>query len=161
MKKIILSLILAASCQFGNPVEARGLSSTGGWVASGGFGFTMSPTLVLFNPQMEYIYDPHIYIGPMIQAAVGDATLVTFSGTVRYFVGDHPKFKPCVEGDLGLAVGSSYFGSSAGLHLGFGMGFEWVLEPNLRIGSLFRGNFAPPVKTFFLSWPIAVIRYYL
>lgn len=132
------------------------------WIASGGLGLTVSPTLLMINPQLEYVYRPNLFFGPMIQAGLGDVgTLFTFSGTVRYLVGHHPRVRPALEGGLGLAVGSSSFSSSVGVHITFGMGVDFVLEPTIILGTMIRANFAPPLDTFFMSWPIIVARFIL
>ena len=133
-------------------------SAAGSWIVSGGFGLTFSPTLVLLNPQLEYVHDSHLSFGPMIQAGLGDATLVTFSGTVRYQIGTHPKLRPNVEGGLGMAVASAYYTSSVGVHIMFGMGADYMIDNSLSVGTSFRVNLAPPVDTFFLSWPLVVVR---
>lgn len=129
------------------------------WLASGGFGLTFSPTLVLLSPQLEYPYKPRVYVGPLLQLGIGDATLFTGTGTVRYLVGDHPKFKPCFEGGLGVAAGGSSFSSSMGVHILLGMGFDYQVEPDMSVGTVFRANFAPPLKTFIMSWPLIVARF--
>ena len=156
-----LGLIYFAAASTAAPFRSRSPLSnaqTGEWIASGGFGLTFSPTLVLLSPQLEYIHDSRLSYGPMIQAGLGDATLVTFTGSARYQIGNHPKLHPNVEGGLGLAVGSSLFGSSVGVHILVGMGADFVVDSSLSIGTSFRMNFAPPLDTFFLSWPIAVAR---
>ncbi len=130
------------------------------WIASGGLGLTVNPTLVMLNPQLAYTYRPNLYFGPMIQAGLGTPTIFTFSGTVRYIIGNDPKLKPNIEGGLGLAVGSST-ASSVGIHIMFGMGVDYVIDSRLRLGTVVRANLAPPMDDFFLSWPIIIARYYL
>lgn len=132
-------------------------SASGSWIVSGGFGLTFSPTLVLLSPQLEYVYDSRLSYGPMIQAGLGDATVVTFSGTVRYAIGNHPKLRPNVEGGLGMAVGSGYR-NNVGVHIMFGMGADYMIDNALSVGTSFRVNLAPPLDTFFLTWPLAVVR---
>lgn len=131
------------------------------WVVSGGLGLTFGPTLVLFNPQLEYIHDERLSYGPMIQAAVGNATLVTFSGTARYKLGNHPQLKPNAEAGFGLAVGSNYYTDNVGVHIMVGMGADWVIDNWISAGTSVRVNFAPPLKTVFVSWPIAIVRFHL
>lgn len=132
-------------------------SQSGEWVVSGGFGLTFNPTLVLISPQLEYVHNSNLTFGPMIQAGLGDATVVTFSGTVRYSIGEHPKLRPNVEGGLGMAVGSGYR-NNVGVHIMFGMGADYMIDNALSVGTSFRVNLAPPLDTFFLSWPLAVVR---
>ena len=141
--------------------ERAPTAARGNWIASGGLGLTFGPTLVLLTPQLEYVHDARLTYGPMIQAGLGDATLVTFSGTVRYQIGDHPKLKPNVEGGLGLAVGSSFLSSSVGVHILIGMGADFIIDNTLSVGTSLRINFAPPLDTFFMSWPIGVVRFKL
>lgn len=144
-----------------NPFASRKPAAVGSapWIVSGGFGLTFSPTLVLINPQLEYVHDSRLSYGPMIQLGLGDATLVTFTGTVRYQIGNHPKLRPNVEGGLGLAVGSSFYGSSVGVHILLGMGADYHIDNSLSVGTTFRVNLAPPLDTFFVSWPLAIVRY--
>ena len=129
-----------------------------GWIFSGGMGLTISPDLFLMNPGLEYVHDSRLTYGPMVQVGVGSGfSLFTFSGTVRYTLGDHPKFKPNLEGGMGLAVASG-FGSSVGVHIMFGMGFDYKLDNRMSLGTMIRANLAPPMKTFFISWPLILFR---
>ena len=61
---------------------------------------------------------------------------------------------------LGLAVGSAA-SSAVGVHIMFGMGVDYVIDSRLRLGTVVRANLAPPMDTFFLSWPIIMARYSL
>ncbi len=129
-----------------------------GWIFSGGLGLTISPELFLINPQLEYIHDARLSYGPQVQAAVGNgASLVTMTGSMRYLLGNHPKFKPAVEGGVGLALGSGRT-SSVGVHLMAGMGVDYRFDNQISFGSMIRMNLAPPLTTFFLSWPLFMFR---
>lgn len=153
MLKRIGLLTLALSALTAAPAHAKG------WIFSGGLGLTISPDLFLINPQLEYIHDARLTYGPIVQVAVGNGgAIFTMSGSVRYLLGNHPKFKPAVEGGMGLAVASSLFTSSVGVHIMMGMGFDYKLDNQISLGTMIRGNFAPPLKTFFLSWPLAMFR---
>ena len=74
----------------------------GDWIASGGMGLTVSPTLFLISPQMEYVARPNLLVGPLIQMGLGDAG-VLFSAEVtgRYILGHHPPR----QAELGRRVG--------------------------------------------------------
>jgi hypothetical protein len=39
------------------------------------------------------------------------------------------------------------------------MGVDYQIEHGIAIGTMIRANFAPPLQTFFLSWPIVVGRF--
>ncbi|MEZ4749258.1 MAG: hypothetical protein R3B54_01135 [Bdellovibrionota bacterium] len=83
--------------------------------------------------------------------------MATFSGSLRYtFPTRRPKLQPFVEGALGLAISS--FGNNVGVHLMMAGGLDYDVTPDFTIGTTFRFNFAPPVDSFFVSWPIAVGR---
>lgn len=136
--------------------SAFGLGPRGGWTMVGGLGLTASPDAFLIQPQFEYRKSARLYYGPMVQAGLGSGfTLFTMSGYARYELGNHRKFKPSLEGSLGLTVG----GGQVGVHIGVGMGFDYKIDNTLSIGTMIRGNFAPPVDTFFLSWPIFLVRF--
>lgn len=149
---IIVLIVMFASTQ------ALAIGSTGNWSFAGGFGLTVSPTTLLIAPQLEYKKSSRLYYGPMMQMALGDGgSLFTFSGVIRYVITTHSKIKPSLEGALGLAVADG-FGNSVGVHISMGMGFDYILEPGLSLGTMLRMSFAPPVDTFFLSWPILICR---
>ena len=134
----------------------------GDWIGAGGLGLTISPTLFLINPQLEYVWKPNVYVGPMIQLAPGDVgVLVSVSGTIRTLLGHHPRVKPSVEGGLGFAIASAGYASSVGVNIHFGMGFDYMVQPNFTLGTMIRANFAPPMKTFYLSWPLLMARFVL
>lgn len=142
--------------------KAEAFGNRGNWIASGGLGLTVSPTLFLLSPQLEYVQRPNLFIGPLIQLGMGDGgVLFTASGTARILLGQHPKVKPSLEGGLGLAMASSLFGSSLGIHVLMGIGVDYIIDRNFTVGTMIRGNFAPPLKTFFLSWPMIVGRFAL
>ncbi len=133
----------------------------GKWILSTGLGLTISPTLFLLNPQFEYVIAKNLTIGPMLQVGMGDATLFAVTGTVRYTFNQNAKIKPSLEGGLGMAIGSSSYASSVGVNISMGMGCDYVVDRYIRFGTMIRGNFAPPLKTFYLSWPIVMARFVL
>ena len=150
---LVLPLVLSSF------TEIRAFGNRGSWIASGGFGLTVSPTKLLLSPQLEYVSKSNFFFGPLVQAGVGDpGVLFTGSFTGRYLIGHHPKVKPAVEGGLGIAAGSG-FSDSVGVHIMFGMGMDYIIDNTIAFGTMIRANFAPPMKTFFLSWPIGVIRF--
>ena len=135
--------------------------ATGDMVGSGGFGLTLSPTLVLLTPELEYVYHPDLLFGGLVQMGFGDAFLFTASGTARWTVGHHPKVHPTFEGGLGMAIGSNSFASSVGVHMMLGGGFDYSIDKMTSVGTMIRMNFAPPLKGFFVSWPMIVGRFKL
>lgn len=131
-----------------------------GWIFSGGLGLTISPELFMITPQLEYVHDARLTYGPLVQVAVGSgSSLFTTSGSVRYLLGNHAKFKPAVEGALGLAVASGVATDSVGVHIMMGMGFDYKIDNQISLGTMIRANFAPPLKTFFISWPLFIGRF--
>ena len=165
-RSFAVSLALSSACATAAPhsfFTNIGMGKEGDWIGGLGMGLTLNPTSFLFTPQLEYVYRPNIYLGPMIQLAPEeDGVLISFSCTVRTWLGKHPHVKPTVEGGLGFAVASSAGGSSSfGVNLSFGMGVDYLVQNNLTIGTMVRSNFAPPVKTFYLSWPLLAVRYIL
>ena len=143
-------------------LSAFGRGQKGDWIAGGGFGLTMGPTLVLLSPELEYIYKHNMTFGGLIQMGFGDGgVLFTSTGTVRYLIGTHPRVRPTFEGGLGLAVASGVTTSSFGIHILAGMGLDYFIDKDMSVGTMVRLNFAPPLKAFFLSWPIIVVRYNL
>ena len=140
--------------------RAQGFGSKGNWIASGGIGLTVSPTLFLISPQLEYVQRPNLFVGHLIQAGLGEGgVLFTATATGRLLIGKHPQVKPSVEGGLGLAMASSLFGSSVGIHVLMGLGMDYLVDKDISVGTMIRANFAPPLKTFFLSWPLIVGRF--
>jgi hypothetical protein len=137
------------------------MGRTGDMVGSGGFGITVAPTLVLLSPELEYVYNPDLNFGGLVQMGFGDAFLFTASGKARWSINYHPQFHPTFETGLGLAVGSNYFTSSAGVHIMFGGGVDYVLNRDTSIGTMMRLNFAPPLKGVFISWPMIIGRFRL
>ena len=127
------------------------------WLASGGFGLTFDPSRVLLSPQMEYPYQPNIWIGPLVQLAPGAvSTLFSVSANARVVLGDHPSVKPTFEAGVGIAS----IGSSLGAAINMGMGFDFRLERNIELGTMIRLNLVPSVATFF-SWPLIIGRFLL
>ncbi len=143
-------------------VRSHAIGSKGDFIGSAGLGIVTSPTLFLISPQLEYVHSRDIQLGGLAQMGLGGGgVLFTASGTVRHFFGGNPRVRPCVEGALGLSLSSSLFSSSVGVHIGAGMGFDYVLDKRTVIGTIIRLNFSPPVNSFFLSWPIVTLRFLL
>lgn len=159
MKRFII-LVAAALILIPRPLFAMGVR--GDFVGSGGIGILTSPTLLLISPQLEYVHNRDLLLGGLAQMGLGKGgVLFTASGTVRHFFGGSPRVRPCVEGALGLALASSLFSSSAGVHIGAGMGFDYVLDKRTVLGTMIRLNFSPPLNSFFLTWPIITMRFLL
>jgi hypothetical protein len=156
MKKLILLVGLLTHVTFGAP-------SRGDWLGGGGFGLTLGPTLVMLSPQLEYVYKTDVTFGSLAQMGfLGDGVLFTVSGTYRRVLGDEQaKFRPTFEGGLGLALASSLYASSVGVHIMAGGGVEYVYDKNLTLGSMLRLNFGPPLKSMFVSWPMIIARFKL
>lgn len=137
-----------------------GMGRKGDYIASGGLGLMTSPTLVLLSPELEYVNSSDVMYGGLIQMGLGEGgVLSTITGKVRYEFGTHARVRPCVEAGLGLALSSGLFESSVGVHILGGMGFDYLIEQKVSIGTMVRLNFAPPTKSFFLSWPIVIARF--
>ena len=134
----------------------------GDWIASGGMGLTISPTTFLLSPQLEYVYRPNLLVGPLVQMGLGNGG-VLFTGEVtgRYILGHHPRIKPSLEAGLGLAAASGGYASAVGVNIHVGMGCDYIIDRGIAVGTMIRANFAPPLKTFYLSWPILVARFLL
>jgi hypothetical protein len=141
--------------------RATASEHVGEWVASGGIGLTIAPTLFLLSPQLEYVVKPHILVGPLVQLGISDWVLFTGGISGRILIGHHPRVKPCLEGGLGIAVASANYASSVGVNIHFGIGMDYQVDPDIAIGTIIRANFAPPLKTFYLSWPILMGRFTL
>ena len=130
----------------------------GGWLASGGIGLWLDPTLFLLSPQLEYAMRHNFYIGPLVQLGIGSGTIFTGSFTGRYIF-SHSKVQPSVEFGLGLGFGS---GGAVGLHIPIGIGMDYQLESGISLGTMIRGNFligSSFANTFSVSWPILVGRF--
>ncbi|NBX92779.1 MAG: hypothetical protein EB078_04560 [Proteobacteria bacterium] len=159
MKHFIILILLVLCCQ--SPVSVA-MGNRGDFIGSAGIGLLTSPTLFLLSPELEYVHNQDLNIGALAQMGLGEGgVLFTASGKVRHFFGGTPRVKPCVEGGLGLSMSSSLFSSAVGVHIEAGMGFDYVLEKNMTIGTMIRLNFSPPLKSFFLSWPIVTLRFLL
>ncbi len=135
------------------------------WIASGGFGLaigSLGDTQVLLTPQLEFVRSPRLFLGPLIQVGIASSTIFGISGSVRYLVGNHAQVRPCFEGGLGMAFATSAFlTSSVGILIHLGMGVDYQVDPNFSVGTLFRANIAPPLDSFFLSWPLVIARFAL
>ena len=156
MNRAILSILLGFFL-FLKPSHAM-IGKKGDFVGSGGLGILSSPTLLLLSPELSYVHSQDLMVGALMQMGVGNGLLFTATGTVRYLFGSHVRVRPAVEGGIGLALQSGLFSSSVGVHVLAGMGFDYLLDRNISVGTTVRLNFAPPVKSFFLSWPIVVVR---
>jgi len=157
--RIVIALVMGlAMSMFAAKAEAFG--TRGQWIASGGLGITISPSTFLITPQLEYVQKQNLFIGPMVQMGLANGgVLFTASATARFLIGTHPKVKPAVEGGLGLAMASGLGGSAVGVHILGGLGVDYLVDRNIAIGTMVRMNFAPPLQTFFASWPIIVGRF--
>lgn len=135
------------------------------WVASGGFGLSigaLGQTQVLITPQLEQIRTPRLFIGPLIQAAIASSTIFAVSGSIRYAVGNHARIRPSFEAGLGMAFATEVLlGSSVGVLIHMGMGVDYHVDSDLSLGTIFRANIAPPLDSFFLTWPLIVARFTL
>lgn len=156
MKKLFLFTALMTQLTWG-------ASNQGDWLGGGGFGLTLGPTLLMLSPQLEYVHKPDSTFGSLVQMGfAGAGVLFTVSGTYRRVLGDPAsKLRPTFEGGLGLATASSLYTSSVGIHILVGGGVEYVYDKNLTLGSMLRLNFAPPLKSMFLSWPMIIARFKL
>jgi len=156
MKRLSLILIFVTQVMYG-------ASNRGDWLGGGGFGLTLGPTLVMLSPQLEYVYKQDETFGSLVQMGfAGEGVLFTVSGTYRRVLGDETaKIRPTFEGGLGLALASSLYTSSVGVHILAGGGVEYVYDKNLTLGSMLRLNFAPPLKSMFVSWPMIIARFKL
>lgn len=131
----------------------------GQWQASMGMGLTFSPEMFLLMPQIEYVHSRNVSYGGLIQLGLrGGVTLFTGSASIRYsFDVSHRSINPFVEGGAGIAAASGFV-DSFGVHLHIAGGIDYHVSHSFSVGSLIRLNFAPPIDTFFLSWPIVVGR---
>lgn len=160
MRKI--GLLLFTLSQIFLVSKSPGMVNKGDWLGGGGFGLTLSPTLLMISPELEYVYSPNLNFGSLVQMGFGSGVIVTVSGTCRGIWGDpSEKLRPTFEGGLGLAMASGVSNDSVGVHILVGGGFDYVYDKNLTLGSMIRFNFAPPLKSMFLSWPMIVARYRL
>ncbi len=128
------------------------------WLATGGIGLTVSPTLLLINGQLEYRHNSQLYYGPLVQMGLGDIfPLFSISGSIRYVIKTEQKIKPSLEGGIGIAIADG-LKTNVGAHIMMGMGFDYIIDKHFSLGTMVRANFAPPMDTFFLSWPIMLAR---
>ena len=149
--------LLVFSC-----APAQAALSKGDWIGSGGIGTTVSPTLFLISPQIEYVYQRNLFVGPLIQAGMGQGgALIGTSFTGRLHLGQHPRLRPFLEAGAGVMASNKLFTASLGLLFHMGMGFDYLLEERLAISTVIRANFAPPIQSFIFSWPMVVVRFIL
>lgn len=160
MKKFTVTVLVGMGLFFSS-INAHAFGTRGNWIASGGFGLTISPTLLLLSPQLEYVQRGNLFFGPMVQMGLGSGVLFTGTATGRFLIGKHPRVKPSVEGGLGIALASASVGSAVGIHILLGMGLDYIIDRDISIGTMIRANFAPPLTTFFASWPLIVARFAL
>lgn len=149
MKKLFLFFVMAFSIQ-----------AMASWTAGGGVGLTIGPTLFLVSPELQHRTSPQLSYGPLVQLGVGDSSQVLLTGGIlgKMRVGHHSHLHPFIEGGLGIAFGSSISKNNFGAHILFGMGADYDLGDGLSLGTVIRANLAPPLKTFFASWPLIVLR---
>lgn len=154
LRHLVLLLVL-----FSLPARAERLKP-GDWIGSVGMGFVASPGMLLVSPHLEKVYRKNLFFGALIQAGFGGAgALFSVTATARMHIGHHPRLRPILEGGFGMSSATAAFSSSFGVNLHMGMGVDYLLEPDIVLSTIIRANFAPPVQTFFLSWPVFQIRY--
>lgn len=165
MCKKMLILVLAFS--FAVPSYAKtsrtpaAVSVPSRYLGGVGMGLIFDPTLFLLAPQLEYLHSTRFHYGGLVQLGLGDVVLGTASGLVRYlFTIRDPRWKPSVEGAFGIAFASGS-GDNVGVHIMFGGGIEYQIDRDWSLGTTIRFNFAPPMDTFFVSWPLLVARLYI
>jgi hypothetical protein len=158
-KKCILTLLWFV---VGFSAPANAALNRGDWIGSAGLGVMVSPSLFLVSPQIEYVYRRNVFLGPLLQAGLGSGgALIGASFTGRVMLGQNPRLRPNMEGGIGLVASSGLFSGSIGILLHVGMGFDFLLDEKLSLGTIIRANFAPPIQTFVFSWPIFTVRYIL
>lgn len=159
MKNLIISAVVSLILI---SLPSFGMGTKGDFIGSAGMGILTSPTLFLISPELEYVHSEDLALGGLAQMGLGGGgVLFTASGKIRHFFGGSPRVKPCVEAGLGLSLASSLFSSAVGVHIEAGMGFDYILDKRTAIGTMVRLNFSPPLKSFFLSWPIVTMRFLL
>lgn len=159
MKNLILIVVTFLILFSGH---SFGFGTKGEFIGSAGMGIMTSPTLFLISPELEYVHSEDLVLGGLAQMGLGGGgVLFTASGKVRHYFGETTRVKPCVEGALGLSLASSLFSSAVGVHIEAGMGFDYILDKRTAIGTMIRLNFSPPLKSFFISWPIVTMRFLL
>ncbi len=153
LKLVFLALFVLA------PAHADRLKP-GDWIGSAGIGFVAPPGMFLLSPHLEKVYRKNLFFGALIQAGFGGAgAIFSVTGTARLQVGHHPRLRPVLEGGFGMSSATAGFNSTFGINLHMGMGVDYLLESDLALSTIIRANFAPPVQTFFLSWPVLQVRY--
>lgn len=146
---------------FGTPLWAIN-PTKGDWIGSGGAGVSLSPTLMMISPQLEFVYSPDVSVGLLSQLGFGaTGTLFTLSGTGRLTFARKGKMYPNVEGGIGLALANELFDHSLGVHLHMGFGLDYMIDQSTAIGTMLRFNFAPPLKSMFITWPLLIGRFLL
>lgn len=134
----------------------------GDWIGSGGAGVSLGPTLMMISPQLEFAYDSDVSFGVLSQLGFGaTGTLFTLSGTARLQFAKRGKMIPSVEGGIGLALANELFPDSFGVHLLAGFGFDYIIDQSTSVGTMLRFNFAPPLKSMFVTWPLLIGRFLL
>ncbi len=153
-----LSLALCVLTTSADAATRNVTSRSSGWVASGGIGLWIDPSLFLLSPQLEYVYRSNLYFGPLVQLGLGSGTLFTATATGRFIIG-HSRVKPSIETGLGMAFAT---GGAVGLHIPVGVGVDYQLEPGIALGTLIRGNIlvgSAFANTFSVSWPLLIGRF--
>lgn len=130
-------------------------------LATIGAGVMVGPTLALFTPQVEWASGENIRTGPLLQAGLGDSTLITASWSGRFIPSGLQPLKPFLEGALGVAGGGGDFGSGVGFHLMLGFGFDYRIDKNVTVAGSLRANLCPPIKTAVLTIPLLMGRFAL
>lgn len=152
----------------------KGSSRDPSWSAHVGGGFSLSPGGGLFATSLEYAPVRELGIGPLLQIAGDDHTLIVApTANLRYRVDlSHldddvlRRFEPYVQGGVGFAYVDKDRGprdrDDAELMLNGGVGIEYRVSSPLSLGTgiLFNGM---PVddaagERFFFSWQLLSAR---
>ncbi len=130
------------------------------WIGSTGVGVNISPGQLLVSPQLEYVNSERMFIGPLVQLGMSSGVLFAASAALRYFIGNDPQVRPCLEAGVGFIAASVSFASSFGFLLHGGIGLDYRISRSVYVGSLIRANIAPPLG-FYVAWPIVIGRFIL
>jgi len=134
------------------PKKGESILSLGGGIG---------PSVVLMTGQLEFAQSEDLYLGPLVQTGFGSGMLLAISGGARYVMGRKLGVIPTVEGGIGALIASGMFDGSLGVNLHLGLGFDYLIKREMAIGTVFRMNFAPPLKSSYLMWQIIAFRFVL
>lgn len=141
--------------------KSYGLGKVGDYLGTAGVGFTASPSSFLLSPQLEYLYREDVTVSGLAQIGLSDGVLFTGGGVVRWVLGSHNYIKPTIEAGIGIALSSDILPKNFGVHILTGIGVDYALSRDMSLGTVLRLNFAPPMKDFFISWPLLLARFVL